>query len=142
MQGFRRAALLPQLFVAEAGVTRVLLPRPDFLFASAPSKHSNRPFETLMPLSSALNLTVSNAIANEDYAQLAALLLSGKYAGKIVLVSWHHGNLPRLAAALGATPPSAKWPDTQFDRVWRIDYLAGKATLTDLPQGLFAGDSK
>jgi hypothetical protein len=26
--------------------------------------------------------------------------------------------------------------------VWRINYRDGKATLTDLPQGLMAGDSK
>jgi hypothetical protein len=146
-RGFYRAAVLPQLFLPPvlpgvSGGARVLLPKPDFLFATAPSKHSNRPFETIMPLSSALNLTISNAVANDDFAQLAQQLLSGKFAGKIVLVAWHHGNLPKFAAALGATPPYAKWPETQFDRVWRIDYAGGKATLTDLPQGLLPGDSK
>jgi hypothetical protein len=142
VQGFRRAAFLPQLFVAEPGVSRTLLPKPEFLFATAPSKHSNRPFETLMPLSSALNLPISNQIANDDYAQLASQLLSGTYAGKIVLVSWHHANLPKLAMALGATPPYEKWPETQFDRIWRIDYVDGKARLTELAQKLFPEDSK
>jgi hypothetical protein len=142
VQGFRRAAFLPQLFVAEPGVSRTLLPKPEFLFATAPSKRSNRPFETLMPLASALNLPISNDFANEDYARLAQLLLSGRYGGKVVLVSWHHGTLPKLAAALGAKPPYEQWPETQFDRIWRIDYADGKAKLTDLPQGLFPGDSK
>lgn len=144
-QGFVRAAALPRLFLSPVFPSepqRTLLAKPDFLFATAPSKHSNRPFETIMPLSSALNLPISNGIANDDYAQLASLLLSGKYSGKIVLVAWHHGNLPKLAAALGAIPPYAKWPETQFDRLWRIDYADGKATLTDLPQGLLPCDSK
>jgi hypothetical protein len=146
-QGFLRAAELPALFLPPVFPTmtqpRPLLAKPDFLFATAPSKHSNRPYETIMPLSSALNLPIANSIANDDYAQLAQLLLSGKYAGKIVLVAWHHGNLPQLATALGATPPY-KWPETQFDRIWRIDYAAGtgKAMLTDLPQHLLPGDSR
>ncbi len=138
--GFMRAAMLPQLFMPAAG--RVALAKPDFLFATAKSKHSNRPFETIMPLSSALNLPISNGIENDDFAALAKELLSGKYAGKIVLVSWHHGNIPKLAAALGAVPPYAVWPEMQFDRVWRIDYVGGKAKISDLPQGLMAGDSK
>jgi hypothetical protein len=33
------------------------------------------------------------------------------------------------------------WPDTQFDRIWRIDYKDGKATIKDLPQHLLPGDS-
>ncbi len=139
-QGFRRAVELPRLFVPGPGAEHVLLPKPDFLFATHSSKHSNRPFETIMPLSSVLNLPISNDVANEDYASLATLLLSGQYAGKVVLVAWHHGNLPRLTLALGATPPYT-WPETQFDRIWRIDYRDGKATLTDLPQQLLPGDS-
>jgi len=141
-QGFQRAAVLPQIFVATPGINRTLLPKPEFLFATHASKHSNRPYETIQPLSSALNLPISADIANDDFAQLAQLLLSGKYAGKIVLVSWHHGKLPQLATALGATPPYTPWPETQFDRIWRIDYRNGKATLTDLPQALMPGDSK
>ncbi len=141
-KGFLRAAMIPQLFVPEAGSTRVLLPKPEFLFATAKSKHSNRPFETIMPLSSALNLPISNEIENDNFADLAKLLLSGKYAGKIVLVSWHHGNLPKLAQALGAVPPYEKWPEEQFDRIWKIEYGGGKAKVTDLPMGLLPGDSK
>ena len=80
--------------------------------------------------------------SDKDFATLATELLSGKYAGKVVLVSWHHGSLPGFAKALGAVPPYDPWPETQFDRVWRIDYKDGKAMLTDLPQGLMAGDSK
>jgi hypothetical protein len=138
--GYKRASLLPTLFVG-AGA-RADLPVPQFLFATHLSKHSNRPVETITPLAEALKLPIDSAIMNDDYAELAKQLLSGKYAGKVVLVSWHHGNIPQLATALGAQPPYTPWPDEKFDRVWRIDYKDGKATLTDLPQGLLPGDSK
>jgi len=137
--GFERAKALPQLFGAAAPHS---LPRPDFLFATHVSKKSNRPVETIAPLAEALKLPIASDFADDDYGSLAKLLLSGKYAGKVVLVAWHHGTLPEFAAALGATPPYKPWPDTQFDRLWRIDYRDGKAGLTDLPQELLPGDSK
>jgi broad specificity phosphatase PhoE len=137
--GFERAKLIPQLF---GGAAPHNLPRPDFLFATHVSKNSNRPVETITPLSAALGLPISHEIEDKDFATLAKELLSGKYAGKVVLVAWHHGSIPGFARALGAVPPYDPWPETQFDRVWRIDFKDGKATLMDLPQGLMAGDSK
>ena len=137
--GFARAKAIPQLF---ANATPHNLPRPDFLFATHVSKNSNRPVETITPLSQALNEPISHEVADKEFATLARELLSGKYAGKVVLVAWHHGSLPKFARELGAKPPYDSWPDNQFDRVWRIDYHAGKATLTDLPQSLMPGDSK
>jgi hypothetical protein len=140
--GFERAKRIPQLFGGAGAVAPHNLPRPDFLFATHQSKKSNRPVETITPLSEALRLPISAEIEDDDYATLAKRLLSGRYAGKVVLVAWHHGKLPEFARALGAAPPYDPWPDGQFDRVWRIDYRDGKATLTDLPQGLMPGDSK
>ena len=140
--GFERAKAIPELFGGAGAAARHNLPRPDFLFATHVSKNSNRPVETITPLSQALGLPISSQIDDKDFATLAAELLSGKYAGKVVLVAWHHGSLPGLARALGAAPPYDPWPETQFDRVWRIDYRDGKATLTDLPQRLMPGDSQ
>jgi broad specificity phosphatase PhoE len=138
--GFQRAAVLSKLF-APAGI-RADLPAPQVLIATHQSAKSNRPVETITPLASALKLPIDSTVMNEDYAALAKELLSGKYAGKVVLVSWHHGKIPALAEALGAKPPYKPWPEEQFDRIWRIDYVGGKATLEDLPQGLLPGDSK
>jgi hypothetical protein len=135
-QGFLRAALFPNLFTGPNALTK-----PDFLFATARSKNSNRPYETIMPLSAALDEPIMNGIENDNFADLAKLLLGGQYAGKVVLVAWHHGKIPDLTTALGAVPPY-KWPDDQFDHIWRIDYKDGKARLTDLHQGLLPGDSK
>ena len=140
--GFERAKAIPQLFGGAGAAAPHNLPKPEFLFATHLSARSNRPVETITPLSEALKMPISHDIDDKDFATLAGELLSGKYAGKVVLVAWHHGSIPRLAKALGATPPYDPWPDTQFDRVWRIDYKDGKAVLTDLPQGLMPGDSK
>ena len=138
--GFERAKEIPLLFGGPG--ERHKLPRPDFLFATRVSKHSDRPVETITPLSEALKLPISSEVDDGDFAALAKDLLSGKYAGKVVLVAWHHGSLPQFARALGAVPPYDPWPETQFDRVWRIDYAGGKVTLVDLPQELLPGDSK
>ena len=135
--GFARAKVIPQLF--EAPHT---FPKPDFIFATLQSAHSNRPFETIAPLAEAMHMPVNQTIGDKEYQKLADELLSGRYAGKVVLVAWHHGTLADLAVALGVSPRPAAWPDTQFDRVWQIDYVGGKATLRDLPQGIMPGDSK
>ena len=138
--GFERARLLPKVF-SPAGA-RPDLPTPQVLFATHISEHSNRPVQTVTPLAAALHLPIDDSFKNEDYPALAAALLSGKYAGKVVLVVWHHGKIPQLASALGATPPYTPWPDAQYDRIWRIDYANGKATLQDLPYAVMPGDSK
>lgn len=138
--GFERARLLPNLFTS--GGKRTDLPVPQFLFAAHQSKHSNRPVETITPLAAALHLPIDDRFSDDDYAGLAAELLSGRYAGKVVMVAWHHGKIPELARSLGAVPPYSPWPDEKFDRIWRIDYVNGKAVLRDLPQQVLPGDSK
>jgi hypothetical protein len=134
-RGYARAAALPTLFPARFDT-------PEFLFASKQSAHSNRPLETITPLARALRLQIDNTFTNEDYAGLARHVL-GKpvYAGKTVLICWHHGNIPALARALGIKDASAPWPEMQFDRVWRITFADGVPALTDLPQRLLPGDS-
>ena len=137
--GFERAKLLPNLFLP-AGA-RPDLPTPQIIFATHLSAHSNRPVQTVTPLAAALHVPIDDSISNDDYPKLAETLLSGKYAGKVVLVVWHHGKIPELTRALGAKPPYNPWPDQQYDRIWRIDYKGGKATLQDLPYKIMPGDS-
>jgi hypothetical protein len=129
--GYERAQLLLRAFIPPG--VRPDLPTPQFIFAAAPSTHSNRSALTVIPLADALHLEIDQDFKDHDYAGLAAELLSGRYAGKVVLVSWHHGKIPELAAALGAQPPYNPWPEEQFDRIWKIDYITGKARLQDLP---------
>jgi hypothetical protein len=135
--GSERAQLLVQAFSGK----RPDLPTPQVLFAAHISAHSNRSLQTLLPLATSLHLPIDDSFKDEDYEDLAAALLSGKYAGKVVLVAWHRGKIPQLATALGATPPYTRWPTEQYDRIWRIDYVDGKASLRDLPHALMPGDS-
>ena len=134
-QGFKRAQALPTLFLSQTS----LFPRPDALFATDTTNHSNRPIETITPLSQALHLPINHDYADHDTTPLANKLLSGQYAGKVVVVCWHHGELPHLAQALGIQNPPT-WQDTTYDRVWEIHWLNGKANLTVTPEHLLPGD--
>ena len=140
--GKKRAAALPNLFVKSSD-RPVPFPTPDFIFAAANSGHSSRSTQTVAPLAKKLGLKVHDKYANEDFAILAIELLENpKYAGKTVLVCWHHGKLDNFAKSLGVKKVE-RFEDIVFDRVWRISYKPeGKATLDDLPQRLLPGDSK
>jgi broad specificity phosphatase PhoE len=143
-EGKKRAETLPDLFQKSADRPDPF-PTPDFIFATKPSKHSNRPVETVAPLAKALKLEVNAGYANDDYPALAEELFTNpKYEGKTVLVSWHHGTLPGFAIALGATDVPDKWKDSVFDRVWVVTFdQKGKAKpLTKRPQVLMPGDGK
>ena len=134
-KGYERAAALAIYIPAT-------FHQPDFLFATQPSRHSNRPVETITPLAQALKMTINSNHADDDYQKVADdILQNSKYAGKEVLICWHHGQIPNLAKALGVSNPVDPWPGTVFDRVWRIDYSSGKAAFQNLPQMLLYGDA-
>jgi hypothetical protein len=133
-EGMRRAQWLPSLFVA-SGSQLARFPRPDILFATAESKHSNREVETLTPISVALGLPILHDYLDDDFDAAAKDILSGKYAGKVVLVCWHHGRMPALAHALGAADAPAKIGDSVFDALWRIEWKEGKAAFSSVQQG-------
>lgn len=135
-EGFKRAQALPKLFLDGT------LPRPDFLFASAPSKHSNRPAETIAPLAQALNLKINEDYEDIESGPLAKKILSGKYAGKVVVIAWHHGEIPNVAQDLGVTDAPKKWDADVFDQIWKIQYVDGKAVMTVLHEHLMPGDSQ
>jgi hypothetical protein len=135
-EGFKRAQALPKLFLDGT------LPRPDFLFASAPSKHSNRPAETIAPLAQALNLKINVDYEDIESGPLAKKILGGKYAGKVVVIAWHHGEIPNVAHDLGVTDAPRKWEPDVFDLIWKIQYVDGKAEMTVLHEHLMPGDSQ
>ena len=98
-EGKKRADALPDLFKKERPDP---FPTPDFILATHASKHSNRAVETVTPLAKALSLKVDATYADEEYPNLVEhLCTTPKYEGKTVLICWHHGTLPELAAKLG-----------------------------------------
>jgi hypothetical protein len=114
----------------------------DFLFATKESQKSNRPVETIAPLSLAIQKDIDSHFANDEFDKLAQHVLTHAiYAGKRILICWHHGRIPSLAGALGVANAPAKWSGHVFDQVWRIDFADGNATLKILNQQLLFGDS-
>jgi hypothetical protein len=141
-RGKERARALRNLF-KKSETRPKKLPTPDFVFATKDTDKSHRPTQTVAHLAKKLGLKVDDSYANADFEQLAKELLSNpRYAGKTVLICWHHGQIRDLAGKLKAAGVPREWKDPIFDRVWRIDYdKTGKARFRDLPQQLLAGDS-
>jgi hypothetical protein len=140
--GYKRAQALPWLFLQEPGSTQLpRLPRPSAIFATATSKHSNRPIETVTPLSQALHLPIDHDFEDRETSAVAKEVLSGKYAGKVVLICWHHGEMPHLAEAFGVTNAPSKWNDTVFDQIWMLEWVDGKPQFSTLSESLLPGDS-
>jgi phosphohistidine phosphatase SixA len=116
---------------------------PDFIWATAPSKHSNRPLETVTPLARALHEKILDEYADADFAKLAHdLLTEPQYSGKTILICWHHGEIPNLAKALGAKDVPDKWKAEDFDRVWVLTFTDGQVQFKNLPEKALPGDSE
>jgi phosphohistidine phosphatase SixA len=134
-KGFERADALAKVIPDH-------FPKPDFLIATKKSKGSDRPVETITPLSKALHEEIESTFKDDEYAELAkSVLTDPKYSGKTVMIAWHHGKIPELAKALGVSDVPDKWDPNVFDRVWEITYENDKASMKDLPQKALPGDS-
>jgi len=87
----------------------------DFLFAASDSHASHRPRLTLTPLADRIGLKVETPYADKNYDAFADLLLGpGDYAGKNIVICWHHGEILQLAKRLlrgTKLPPEADWPE-------------------------------
>ncbi len=154
-RGAARAAAFPALFlIPPTFPTRPApFPTPDFLFAARESKHSNRPVETVTPLSKALaGMPIHSKHKDEDFqAVVNELFGEAKYAGKTSLICWHHGKIHKLTLAILAKAKNAAqvkekvpptWDDGYFDRVWQINFdPAGQATFANRPQQLLFKDA-
>jgi len=116
--GFSRAQTLPKFILEQYG-------KPDYIFAAANSKKSMRPCETAAPLSQATGVPVDASFRDKDYKQLAETLLSDpRFQGKLIVVVWHHADIPELAHSLQAkegTYPE-KWDSSVFNRILQFDY--------------------
>ena len=103
--GYARASKLAEYIPSAFGI-------PNLLIAASVSKHSTRCIETLKPLSAKTGVLIDATNADQDYGALASHLLSlPQYAarGTLIVVCWHHGNMPSMANALRA--PRGSYPD-------------------------------
>jgi hypothetical protein len=94
----------------------------DYIFAAADSNGSQRPRLTITPTSQALGIAIDSRFKDKNFQELAAEIES-KPHGKMILISWHHEEIPSLLGALGADAnqviPKAKWPEDVFG--WLIE---------------------
>ena len=145
-EGEKDLNLTPQGYARAKALATVIpdhFPRPDFLFAAKKSKGSDRPIETITPLSKALDEPIDSQFKADEVEQIAhAILDNPKYAGKVVLICWHHEKIPDLAKALGAKDAPEKWSGKVFDQVWEITYDRDAATWKQVPEEALPGDSQ
>jgi hypothetical protein len=101
--------------------------KPDYIFATADSKGSHRPRLTVEPTAKALGLAIDNRFSDKDFQKLADEIRS-KPHGRVILIAWHHGEIPQLVQALGADAnkliPDAKWPTDVFGWLIELRYDA------------------
>ena len=141
-QGWQRAGALIKLFTSSSGP----LPVPQFLFA--PNLYGNgtsqRPHETITPLSKKLGIAINPAKAQYAKTDYKVMLAAATSLNGVVLIAWEHGEIPNLAACIlqntSITVP--KWPGDRFDIVWVFDLnsATGTYSFNQVPQLLLAGD--
>src|SRR4029434_10559332 len=98
---------------------------PEVVFAAKDSKQSHRPRLTVEPFAKAAKLKIDARVGNNQCGDLAADLRVNQQ-GKVILISWRHGDIPALLRALGAKPedllPRGKWPGSVYDWVILLSY--------------------
>jgi len=153
LRGWQRAGAWSALFGAGLGGTE--FPRPDVIYAADPSRNivtadaddgpSQRPFETVTPLSSALGLkpVTKWAVGEEDDLVNEIMQLSG-----VALVCWEHKRiishrLPGIAGSKNLLGLPSMWNRLRFDLVLRFDRdaSANAWSFRQLFPRLLSGDS-
>jgi len=122
---------------------------PNAIVVAADSKQSHRPRLTVQRFAKAANLPIDNRFANKQPADLAAELRAN-YQGKVILVCWHHGQIPALLRALGAAPetflPNGKWPKDVYDWVIMVSFDENGHVIPEntrrITEHLLQGDSQ
>ena len=120
-------------------------PTPNYLFATASSHASSRPLETITPLAQALqrlndpsiDTTIDASFKNkpDDMQKLVKTVLQtpATYAGKVVLICWHHGTIPALVEDFGVPKHELKgwdpFPSKVFDVMMQITWSGGQAKM-------------
>jgi hypothetical protein len=158
--GWQRAGALAALFDPFYSVVAPdSLASPQFLFAADPSEKSasdaapnsdnepsQRPYQTILPLSLKLHLSIDAKHKKKDYATMVEKALARSGA---VLVAWQHQDIPSIGNEIlsqtgtKGIPMPQNWPGARYDLVWVFDRPGGSgpiSTFTQVPQMLLAGD--
>lgn len=128
-RGLNRALQLPDLLKKKIGI-------PDYIFVPAINTGKNtstaRMYQTIVPFAVKYNLSINSKYDVNDAKDLAKDIVQ---RSGTVLVVWEHDNIDNIAKALGLQNVS-KWPGSDFDSMWILDFEAGKVTLKQDKEGL------
>jgi hypothetical protein len=156
VRGWQRSGGLVALFnPARGSLQTAALARPGTIFASqaSPTKHSQRPYQTVATLAQALGLMPVTFEHTKIFDLVDAVLAATGTA----LISWQHEDIPTIARTIAdksnlpvipisPSPwPPPEWPGKRFDLVWVLDLIGDDPptswTFTQIPQLLLPGDS-
>lgn len=144
VEGWQRAGALVCFFAPTHGTLQNSeLATPQFLYASDIGHHSKseRPQETITPLSAEMSLQINTNYLKDDYK---SMVKNARSCDGIVLICWEHQDIPGIANEIlgNTTTAPQKWPGCRFDVVWVFDWdsAAGAYTFHQVPQCLLAGD--
>jgi len=128
--GYERSVYLASLF---GHGPEYRWPEPSYLVAENPGDRRNpkkknfREVETILPLGDKFNLTVDDSYSTLDTNKLArkiqGMLRSGELCGKLMVISWKHSKIPKLAHALACGPREGcpwHYRGKRFDELWQI----------------------
>lgn len=123
--GYKRANELPNFFKNHFPYN---ISKPDVIIAMKQknSKDSNRPVETVIPLSKAFNIQIIASYKQSEINQAAEDI--NKFGeDKVVLVCWEHKSLAKIAKLLGVpvnswgyNPQAKKDDDKNYDAIWVV----------------------
>jgi hypothetical protein len=127
--GYKRANELPNFFKNHLPDN---ISKPDVIIAMKQenSEHSNRPVETVDPLSKAFNIPI---IANYKQSEINQSVEDINKFGedKVVLVCWEHQYLAKIAQLLGVpvnswgyNPQAKKDDGKNYDAIWVITKIS------------------
>ena len=142
VQGWQRAGALATLFAPSRGpLQSALLATPGTLFACTPDTSSQRPCDTLAPLSAKLGVAIDQSFGEGDTTPMIARAMACQGT---VLICWEHKHIQRITAQIprrDAQPPDTYlWPGSRFDVVFVFDLDGDAYRFSQVPELLLAGD--
>jgi len=142
-KGKERAAALVPYFVGRPEVTQFGLPEAIFAQSPKDENSSERPVQTVTPLSNLINVAIDSDYTHSEFPEMIeAIMNNSNFDDKMVLICWEHTVINEIAAKFGLSKPKA-YPDSAFDQTWIISFDShGKPHLKIWQQMLMFGDSK
>jgi hypothetical protein len=142
-QGLNRALALPAVIARDFGrPAAIFAPNPAIMKKDGGQAYSYiRPLATIEPTAISLGMTVDVSHGVEDWQDVGRALSEPRYAGALVIVSWEHSDIVKLARWLmsshgGDAASVPEWDRADFDSVYVVRLTGGRAAFARQQEGL------